>query len=130
MKCLLDTAPFLWMLFDDQSHISEKAMAIMADKRNTLILSAASTWEIAIKYSLGKLKLKSPPSKWLYSLIDKMDVQPLPIHMRHTLALAAMPYHHKDPFDRLLVAQAKQEQLAVITPDAMFSKYGIKTIWE
>lgn len=129
MKYLLDTAPFLWMLFDDREHISDKAFGILSDPRSKLFLSAASTWEIAIKYSLGKLKLKKAPSSWLPSIMNRMDLQMLPIHIRHTMPLMNLPWKHKDPFDRLLVSQAMAEGLKIISPDKIFRQYKVPLIW-
>lgn len=129
-KYLLDTAPFLWMLFDEPEHIPPTAIQLLTNPTNTLMLSAASTWEIAIKYSLGKLKLKKPPERWLIDLLPKMQVTPLPIHPRHTLGVAKLPWHHRDPFDRLLVAQALQDRLSIISPDTLLDRYHVERVWK
>lgn len=130
MKYLLDTVVFLWVIFDERSRISATAISILEDPKNELFFSAASAWEIAIKYSLGKLELKKNPAEWLPDLISKMGLHPLPISQRHALEVGRLPYHHRDPFDRLLVAQAKTEGLPMITPDSLFKDYEMEVVWD
>lgn len=129
MKYLLDTVTFLWILFDETERISAPALDALSDDRTELYFSAASAWEIAIKYSLGKLILKKPPAAWLPDIVMKMDLRALPIHTRHALACANLPWHHRDPFDRLLVCQANAEGLPLITPDPIFRRYRAATLW-
>lgn len=129
MKYLIDTVVFLWVIFDERNQITEKARTLLEDPKNELSFSAASAWEIAIKYSLGKLELKKNPAEWLPDLISKMGLHPLPISQRHALEVGRLPHHHRDPFDRLLVAQAKSEGLSMITPDSLFKDYEIEVVW-
>lgn len=129
MKYLLDTAIFLYMIFDQRDQISKKTLQVVQDFENELYFSAVSAWEIAIKYSLGKLVLQDPPQEWLPDIIFKMGLRPLPISQAHAFFVAKLPYHHRDPFDRLLIAQAKLEKLKIITPDKIFKKYRIPTVW-
>lgn len=129
MKYLLDTATFLWAAADLQDQLSPTALAILADSENELCLSAVSTWEIAIKYSTGKLKILENPDQLIPDLILKMNLQILSINYQHTLTVIHLPWHHRDPFDRLLVCQANVEDLPILTPDAIFKKYKVKTVW-
>lgn len=129
MKYLLDTAVFLWMLFDQRAACSRRALRLLEDPAHELFLSAASTWEIAIKYALGKLPLKQPPGSWLPDVIIRMGLSPLPITAAHTWAVAELPWHHRDPFDRLLVAQSRLETLPLISPDRMFRRYRVEVLW-
>lgn len=129
MKFLLDTATFLWAIFDEKEKISRKALQALENPEHELFLSAASTWEIAIKYSLGKLELQDDPADWLPRTIQKIGLKPLTITHQHTLAVTHLPFHHKDPFDRLLIAQAKSENLHLLSPDEIFRKYRVSVVW-
>lgn len=93
------------------------------------ILSAASLWEIAIKYSAGKLVLEEDPKKWLPGVILEMGLQQLAISHRHALGVMDLPLYHKDPFDRLLISQAKIENIPIVSPDRIFKKYKVPVIW-
>ena len=129
MKYLLDTATFLWAAADLRDQLSPVALTLLTDSGNELCLSAVSTWEIAIKHSIGKLKILENPDQLIPDLILKMNLQILPIAYQHTLAVIHLPWHHKDPFDRLLACQSQFEDLTLITPDAIFKKYKVKTVW-
>jgi len=127
MKVLLDTHAFLWFITGD-TRLSKKVRRLMEDGETELFLSAASVWEMAIKTSLGKLSVSMPFSEF----IQQKTLQGfliMPVEWHHAVAVAGMPFHHNDPFDRLLVAQALTEQLPVITADPAFKKYGVKIIW-
>lgn len=128
MKYLIDTAVFLWMALQPEK-LSKTVSKIVEDGENTICLSAASTWEIAIKYSLGKLELRSEPADFMREAITKMNVDLLPIAHHHALSIAKLPFHHKDPFDRLLIAQAQTEKLPIITLDKHFTSYDVDVIW-
>ncbi|MCE9626202.1 MAG: type II toxin-antitoxin system VapC family toxin [Deltaproteobacteria bacterium] len=128
MKYLLDTSVFLWMIFGEENKLSKKSRHIL-EEGHELVLSAASTWEIAIKYSLGKLQLKERPHLWLPNIIFEMGLIPLPISHKHSLAVTQLPDHHRDPFDRILVAQSKTEGLPLISPDKTFKKYKTDLVW-
>ena len=128
MKTLLDTNAFLWLITGDE-RLSETAKKIFLDQGNSLFFSAASLWEICIKKSLGKLSLKSG---WLKAIQDEMKVnaiQWLPIEMLHCAELTKLPFHHRDPFDRMLIAQAMVEDMLVLSRDGRLSDYQITRIW-
>ncbi len=127
MRVLLDTHVWLWMLAAPE-RLSKKGRSIIIAAENELVLSAASTWEIAIKFALGKLQLPETPESYIPRLIARSAVTPLPVHVRHTLHVATLPTHHRDPFDRLLVAQAQLEDLPILTADASFRRYDVKTV--
>jgi len=128
MKVLLDTHAFLWLLTGDK-RLSETAQKTFLDPGNSLFFSAASFWEICIKKSLGKLSLKSG---WFKTIQDEMKVntiQWLPVEMLHCVELTKLPFHHRDPFDRMLIAQAMVEDLQLLSRDESLSAYEIKRIW-
>lgn len=127
MKILLDTQCWLWMTLTPE-RFSASARAQVEAGDNELYLSAASAWEIAIKYSLGKLRLPEPPTRYVPSRLDATQTLPLPIEHNHTLHVATLPPHHRDPFDRLLIAQAQLEDLPIITADPLFARYDVTTI--
>jgi PIN domain nuclease of toxin-antitoxin system len=128
MKVLLDTQAFLWWNLDDP-RLSPKARRIMADSANTLVLSVVSAWEIAIKVQLGKLRVPGEAGDYVRNRAahDRMEI--LPIQMEHAVALAALPLHHRDPFDRMLIVQSQIEQLAILTADSAFRDYAVDVIW-
>ena len=127
MKVLLDTQVWLWMLASPE-RLSQRSRTLVASTTNELVLSAASTWEIAIKHGIGRLTLPESPSDCVARLMSSTGVIPLPIYHRHTLHVSTLPAHHADPFDRLLVAQAQIEDLPLLTADRMLGKYDIETI--
>lgn len=124
---LLDTHVWLWMNGAPE-RLSEAARAILGDGEQTLYLSAASTWEIAIKHAAGKLELPQPPERYIPSTLAENDVKPLAIHQAHTWRAAALPLHHRDPFDRMLIAQAQAEGLQVMTVDGKFTHYEVPVL--
>ncbi len=124
---LLDTHALIWFLNGDE-HLSAKAQEIISDETSTLYLSIVSLWEMAIKISLGKLKLSQPLDQ-LISSLGTLNINLLPITESHVLGLLTMPYVHRDPFDRLLISQALDESLNLISNEAIFIDYGIKTVW-
>lgn len=123
MKLLLDTHVFLWWNEDDQRLKQEVKDTIMRADRN--VVSAASAWEVAIKTALGKMRLQVP----FEDAVEINAFQKLPVEFRHAAAIAALPPHHGDPFDRLLIAQALTEGLTLVTHDRVFARYGIPIIW-
>ena len=127
MRVLLDTQVWLWMLAAPE-RLSESARALVLAAENELLLSAASAWEIVIKYSLGKLRLPEPPDVLVPRLMTRTGITPLPIHHRHALQVATLPLRHRDPFDRLLVAQAQIERLPILTADRNFALYEVETL--
>lgn len=124
MKFILDTHVWLWMIADPDRLSSETAR-LMEQHENDLLLSAASSWEIAIKFSLGKLALPADPSRYVPEQILETGVTPLPVAHSHALRVSSLPMHHHDPFDRLIIAQAELEDAILITADKKFSQYGI-----
>jgi len=109
----------------DRERFSAEVASLLENSENDLLLSAASSWEIAIKHSLGKLTLPAPPARYVPEQIVKTGVTPLPVEHSHALRVAELQPHHRDPFDRLLVAQAELEGATLLTADVHFSPYGI-----
>jgi len=107
---------------------SEQTRALLVDRNNELFLSAASAWEIAIKHGLGKLQLPGPPAEVIPPLLTKSGVTALPIQLSHALRVAELPPHHRDPFDRLLVAQAQLDKLPIVTADPKLARYDVTVI--
>lgn len=126
MKALLDTHVWLWMLTDPGK--LGQARSLIEDGRHELCLSAASSWEIAIKYALGRLPLPSPPAVYLPDRIRSTGVKALAIEHAHALEVATLPHHHRDPFDRLLIAQAIALDMPILTSDGAFENYGVDII--
>lgn len=108
--------------------LSEPCRALVVSTDNELLLSAASAWEIVIKYALGKLRLPEAPGDLMPRLMARTGITPLPIHHRHALHVATLPALHRDPFDRLLIAQAQLEQLPILTADKNLSRYDVETL--
>jgi PIN domain nuclease of toxin-antitoxin system len=113
----------------DSKRLSEAARALLQEPENRLFLSAASSWEIAIKYALGKLPLPLPPTEYVLSRMESSGTTPLPVQHSHALHVANLPHHHADPFDRLLIAQAQLESLEILTADRQFQAYDVSLVW-
>jgi len=128
MTCLLDTCTFLW-LTDQVEHLSAVARTALENPANTLILSQASSLEIQIKYNRGKLPLALPPQEFISQAIEKFGLIYLRIEDDHLWAKGKLPLLHRDPFDRLLIAQALHEGMAIATPDLHIHRYPIRTLW-
>ena len=128
MKVLLDTHAFLWLITDDE-RLSENARQTYLNTENSLFFSAASLWEIGIKKSLGKISLKDGWSQTIKEEMDINTIQWLPIEMTHCAEVAGLPFHHRDPFDRMLIAQAIVEEMKLISRDSPLSNYAIELIW-
>jgi PIN domain nuclease of toxin-antitoxin system len=128
MKVLLDTHTFLWWITDDPQ-LSPLARDLMSDGRNSLFLSAASGWEMAIKAGLGRLSLPEDVESFMRDQLTENAIGMLPITMRHALHVYRLPPHHRDPFDRMLVAQSQLENLPLITRDSQLASYAIDVIW-
>ena len=129
MRVLLDTHALLWFLLDDPK-LSRVARGVIADAHNRPEISPASYWEIAIKISLGKYELPEPLGAFMDRELAENDIRILPILPRHTAALADLPFHHRDPFDRLIIAQAMVEGIAVVSVDPLFDQYPVRRIWD
>jgi PIN domain nuclease of toxin-antitoxin system len=128
MRVLLDTHVFLWWVEGDRA-LPARARAALADQENECLISLVSVWELAIKVGLGKLKLKLPVKRYVVEHAATNDFRILDIRMAHIGRVETLAPHHGDPFDRLLVAQAVEERLPVVTADPIFRKYGVKRIW-
>ncbi len=127
-RFLLDTHVLLWWLFDDPK-LSGLAHNVIQSPDNTILVSSASGWEIATKYRLGKLSHASAAAHNLPSLLRKSRMDVLPITMEHALAAGALPGPHRDPFDRMLIAQGQIEGLPIVTSDHVFNQYPVELIW-
>jgi PIN domain nuclease of toxin-antitoxin system len=127
MRILLDTQCWLWMTLSPE-RFSPRARALVEARENVLYLSAASAWEIAVKHALGKLRLPEPPHAYVPARVAALGVQPLAIEQQHALHVATLPAHHRDPFDRLLVAQAQLDDLPILTADPLIGAYDVTTI--
>jgi PIN domain nuclease of toxin-antitoxin system len=125
---VLDTHAFLWMITDDE-RLSENARHTFLNKENSMYFSAASLWEICIKKSLGKISLKDG---WFQTIQKEMEIntiQWLPIEMAHFAEVSELAFHHRDPFDRMLIAQAIVEELKLLSRDSRLSNYPVDLIW-
>ena len=127
MRFLLDTQIFLWWIADDP-RLSEKVREIMRNVENRLFLSAASGWEIAIKAKLGRIRLPQNPQGFVARQLSANAIESLPIQMSHALHTFALTPYHRDPFDRIIVAQAQLEKLTVLSSDPQIARYDIKVI--
>jgi PIN domain nuclease of toxin-antitoxin system len=127
MNLLLDTQVWLWML-GEPDRLGSTTTEMLTDERNGVLLSAASSWEIAIKYQLGKLPLPAPPDRYVPDRMRSSGVLGIPIEHAHALAVASLPPHHRDPFDRLLVAQAQVEDLPIVSVDGQLARYDVEFI--
>jgi len=128
MRILLDTHAFLWWITDDQ-RISLQARGLMADRRSDLFVSSASGWEIAVKASLGRIKLPSPIDRFLIEQLRENRMEVLPIQMAHALHVQTLPRCHRDPFDRILVAQAQLEKLTILSGDQEIAQCDVEVLW-
>jgi PIN domain nuclease of toxin-antitoxin system len=128
LRALLDTHVFLWWISDDPK-LPERVREIIGDGGNELHFSAASCWEIAIKAQLGKLDLPRKPDIFISEQMAVNAVQGLPVYPSHALHVFNLPPLHRDPFDRIIVAQSLLEAMPVITSDRLIAQYKVKTIW-
>lgn len=127
MKYILDTHTFIWW-HNNPALLSEQVLSLCEDINNELFLSMVSVWEMQIKLQLNKLKLNTPLADMVL-LQQNNNINILPITINHVINLNAIPYHHKDPFDRLLIAQATLENAALLSKDTKFQLYPVKTVW-
>lgn len=128
MNLLLDTQVWLWSLAEPE-RLNQLARTILTDKQNQLYLSAASVWEIVIKAALGKLPLPEVPVTYVPSRMAAQGIQALSITHAHALQVFSLPAHHRDPFDRIIIAQSQVENLPLLTADPMFQAYNVAIIW-
>ena len=127
-KLLLDTHIWLWWFLEPE-RLHSRAVRVMEDPETTLLFSAASSWEIAIKYALKKLRLPEPPGRYIPSRLEEGAVTPMPVEHAHALRVSELPHHHRDPFDRLLIAQAQLEGATLATADPRFLLYDVDVLW-
>jgi len=128
VRLLLDTHAFLWFILDDPK-LSDKARGLIADPENDAEISPASYWEIAIKISLKKYVLPEPYEIFMNRELKQNNFLILPIELKHTAVLTELPFHHRDPFDRLLIAQARSENIPLVSTDPVMDAYPIKRLW-
>ena len=128
MKLLLDTHTFLWFIMGNPN-LSANARALIEDQGNDKLLSIASLWEIAIKVSIGKLALSAPFDTLIPQQLSANGFELLRLEVNHAAALINLPFHHRDPFDRLLIAQAMIEQMQIVSVDSAFDAYQISRLW-
>lgn len=126
MTVLLDTQAFLWWVADD-ARLSRPARRAIAN--TPCVLSVASCWEIAIKASLGRLEIPRPIDRFIQEQVEVNGFLLLPVSLEHAGRVADLPFHHRDPFDRLLATQARGERLPIVSSDRIFTKYGVDRLW-
>ena len=126
MQLLIDTHVLIWFLEGNKS-LSKPHRQIISDSQNDVFVSIASLWEIAVKISLGKLTLAKPLADVIKQIAVE-NIEVLPILPKHTLQVSTLPFHHRDPFDRIIVAQSQVENLPIVTNDIEFNHYGIKLL--
>ena len=127
MNVLVDTHVWIWSLADP-SRLSAESRSLLSSSRNVVYLSAASAWELAIKAALGKIELPEPVETYVPTRMARQGITALPITHTHSLRVSTLPPHHRDPFDRLLIAQALVERLPILTADAVFDRYDVEVI--
>jgi PIN domain nuclease of toxin-antitoxin system len=128
VKLLLDTHTLLWLAIDDPQ-LSDNARDLIADLDNELWLSPASYWEIAIKISLGKYEMTEPLAVFVARETNNNDISILPISPYHAQIVSELPFHHRDPFDRVMIAQSLADGLTVLSKDHQFAAYGVARAW-
>ncbi|MFZ4655778.1 MAG: type II toxin-antitoxin system VapC family toxin [Caldilineaceae bacterium] len=128
MRFLLDTHTLIWFILD-APQLSPTAKRLIEDANNDIWVSTASLWEIAIKMSLGKLDMGAPFSALVPGQLTTNRIEILPITVAHLHHVAQLPFHHRDPFDRLLIAQSQVEEVSLLSRDATFDRYNVQRIW-
>ena len=128
MRILVDTHTFLWWLLDGP-RLSDRARPILEDRSNEVLVSAASAYEIAVKSSRGRMTLPEPAESYVASRLIGEGFTPLPIQIAHAVRAGTLPPIHRDPWDRLLIAQAQVEGIPILTADPAIGQYDVETIW-
>ena len=128
MRILLDSHAVLWYVDQDQM-LSGTAHAVITDPANDLLVSAATIWELAIKAAIGKLSLSQPYRLWMNKAMSDLRASLLPVSIDYADAQAGLPFHHRDPFDRLIIAQSLIEGISVVSADGQFDAYGVNRVW-
>lgn len=129
MRVLLDTHTFLWLVEGDGDNLSAHVQKFLQDEETVAILSIASLWELAIKSSIGKLTLSLPFAEYVQRYILDAETEILPILPAHIVAVSYLSFHHRDPFDRVLIAQSLVENIPIISRDGVFDAYSVQRIW-
>ena len=129
MRALLDTHTFLWWVSTRGSNLSARASQFISDPSNEILVSTASAWEIAIKESNARLRLATRAERYVPDRIRRHGFVTIPVDMAHALRVSRLPPIHRDPFDRLLVAQALVESIPIVTADPAINRYDVETIW-
>ena len=127
MKALLDTHAFLWAISGNEK-LSRRAAEVFAGPSD-LWLSVASIWEVLIKVQIGRMSLPKPAGPYVVKRLAENRIETLPISRDHVLRIEALPMHHNDPFDRILIAQSMEEKLPLVSSDTVFERYGVQLIW-
>jgi PIN domain nuclease of toxin-antitoxin system len=128
MSYLLDTTVFVWLLKEPEK-LNRRALELLEDEGQNVFLSSVTSWELAIKSAIGKLTLPKKPDELISEVFANFSFQPLSITHAHSLAVGELALHHRDPFDRMLIAQARSEKLVLMTADLMIQKYPVETLW-
>lgn len=128
MTFLLDTHAFLWLAAEPEK-LSPAVREIVEEGSSTLVLSAASGWEIALLWKLGRIELPEPPASFVSDAMQALLITPLPIGFSAAITAATLPLIHRDPFDRLLVAEAKRNSFTILTRDRIIPEYGVDILW-
>ena len=128
MKFLIDTHCWLWIFFAPE-RLNESALKMVGSGENTVLFSAVSAAEIGVKAGIGKLHLTGTAKEFVEAGIEESGVKKMPLYIHHAVRVADLPRHHRDPFDRLLIAQAQTEGLPLMTADETIAKYDVKIIW-
>ncbi|MBD1804384.1 type II toxin-antitoxin system VapC family toxin [Microcoleus sp. FACHB-SPT15] len=128
MRLLLDTHTFIWFVTDNPK-LSVIVRSLIEDENNEKLLSTASLWEMAIKQSTGKLSFSLPFREFIEQQLGRNSTELLDINLDHITVVATLPFHHRDPFDRLLIAQAMAEQIPILSADSAFDAYSINRLW-
>ncbi len=128
MKVLLDTCTVLWIVTDSDA-LSLESRKLFTNLDNDVFLSAVSGWETMVKHSIGKLSLPTPPEQFLSTQRSHHHIEPLALGEEATVHLPKLPAFHKDPFDRMLICQAIQHELTILTPDPLITQYAVRTTW-
>jgi PIN domain nuclease of toxin-antitoxin system len=128
MRALLDTHAFLWWINDD-ARLSDRCRAIISSGVNEILFSAVSAWEIAVKAGIGRLTIPGDLETYTLAQVSRNRFEVLSISLSHALRASCLPPHHKDPFDRMLIAQAQVERVTILTGDAQIARYPIRVAW-
>jgi PIN domain nuclease of toxin-antitoxin system len=128
MRLLLDTHTFIWYVTDNP-RLSANVKLLIEDENNEKLVSMASIWEMAIKHSIGRLNFSLPFMEFIGQQLNVSNIGLLEINLNHIEVVASLPLHHRDPFDRLIIAQSMAEQIPVLSVDAIFDAYAIARIW-